>query len=182
MHFRLTSIAILSLFVAGFIFVGSPNAGAATATATINSISATGVGAQLGTVAFTDSTGGLVITPTLSGLPPGDHGFHIHDKGDCGPGLKEGKMAAGFAAGGHYDPDHTKKHLGPLSTAGHRGDLPVLEVDSKGDATEAVTAPHLTVAEIRGRSIMIHSGGDNYSDTPKALGGGGVRLACGVIH
>jgi len=41
----------------------------------------------------------------------------------------------------------------PLSTAGHRGDLPVLVVDNRGDATEAVTAPHLTVAEIRGRSI-----------------------------
>ncbi len=181
MQFRLSSIAILSLFVAGIILVGSQNAGAATASATINSVSATGVGAQLGTVAFSDSADGLVITPTLSGLPPGDHGFHIHDKGDCGPGMKEGKVAAGFAAGGHYDPDHTKKHLGPLSTAGHRGDLPVLVVDSKGDATAAVTAPHLTVEQIRGHSIMIHAGGDNYSDTPAPLGGGGARIACGVI-
>jgi Cu-Zn family superoxide dismutase len=84
------------------------------------------------------------------------------------------------STGGHYDPAHTKKHLGPLSTAGHRGDLPVLVVDSRGDATEAVTAPHLTVAEIRG-SIMVHAGGDNYSDTPASLGGGGARIACGVI-
>jgi Cu/Zn superoxide dismutase len=43
------------------------------------------------------------------------------------------------------------------------------------------TAPHLTVAEIRGRSIMVHTGGDNYSDTPAPLGGGGARIACGVI-
>jgi Cu-Zn family superoxide dismutase len=58
----------------------------------------------------------------------------------------------------------------------------VLVVDDGGDATKAVVAPHLTVEQIRGRSIMIHSGGDNYSDTPVPLGGGGARIACGVIH
>jgi Cu-Zn family superoxide dismutase len=162
--------------------VGTRTVGAATARATINSISATGVGKPLGTVTFRDSAQGLVIAPKLSGLPPGEHGFHIHEKGDCGPGMNEGKPAAGFAAGGHYDPAHTKKHLGPLSAAGHRGALPVLVVDSRRDATEAVTAPHLSVEQIRGRSIMIHTGGDNYSDAPAPLGGGGARIACGVIH
>jgi superoxide dismutase, Cu-Zn family len=181
MQFRLRSIATLSLFAASILLVGTRTAGAATATATINAISATGVSGPLGTVTFMDSTQGLVITPKLSGLPPGKHGFHIHDKGDCGPGMNQGKPAAGFAAGGHYDPAHTKKHLGPISTAGHRGDLPVLVVDSQGDATEAVTASQLTVEQIRGRSIMIHAGGDNYSDTPAPLGGGGARIACGVI-
>jgi Cu-Zn family superoxide dismutase len=96
--------------------------------------------------------------------------------------MNQGKSAAGFAAGGHYDPGHTKKHLGPFSSGGHRGDLPVLLVDHRGEATEAVTAPHLNVGQIRGRSIMIHAGGDNYSDTPAPLGGGGVRIACGVVH
>ena len=182
MQFRLRSIAILSLFAASFLLVGTPTAGAATATATVNSVSTTGVGGSLGTVTFMNGAQGLVITPKLSGLPPGEHGFHIHDKGDCGPGMNQGKPAAGFAAGGHYDPAHTKKHLGPISTAGHRGDLPVLVVDSRGDATGAVVAPHLTVEQIRGRSIMIHAGGDNYSDTPAPLGGGGARIACGVIQ
>jgi superoxide dismutase, Cu-Zn family len=181
MQSRPRSIAILSLFAASFLLVGTHTASAASATATINSVSATGVGGVLGTVTFMDTAQGLVITPKLSGLPPGEHGFHIHDKGDCGPGMNQGKPAAGFAAGGHYDPAHTKKHLGPLSTAGHRGDLPVLAVDGSGDATEAVTAPHLTVEQVRGRSIMIHAGGDNYSDTPAPLGGGGARIACGVI-
>ena len=51
-------------------------------------------------------------TQSFPGLPPGEHGFHIHEKGDCGPGMNQGKLAAGFAAGGHYDPAHTKKHLG----------------------------------------------------------------------
>ena len=81
-----------------------------------------------------------------------------------------------------YDPRHTKKHLGPLSTVGHRGDLPALVVDAQGNAAQPVTAPHLKVAEIRGRSIVIHAGGDNYSDSPKPLGGGGARIACGIIQ
>ena len=181
MQFPLRSIAIPSLFLAGLLLVGTHTAGAATATATVNSITATDVGGPLGTVTFMDGAQGLVITPKLSGLPPGEHGFHIHDKGDCAPGMNQGKPAAGFAAGGHYDPSHTKKHLGPLSTAGHGGDLPVLVVNSRGDATEAVTASHLTVEQIRGRSIMIHAGGDNSSDTPAPNGGGGARIACGVI-
>jgi superoxide dismutase, Cu-Zn family len=181
MQFHLRSVAVLSLFAASFLLVSTRTASAATATAIVDSIDATGVGAPLGTVTFTDSAQGLVITPKLYRLRPGEHGFHIHDKGDCGVGMNQGKPAAGFAAGGHYDPAHTKKHLGPLSTAGHRGDLPVLVVDSRGDATEAVTAPHLTVEQIRGRSVMIHAGGDNYSDIPAPLGGGGARIACGVI-
>jgi hypothetical protein len=48
MQFRFRSIAILSLFVANFLLVGTHTAGAATATATINSISASGVGGPLG--------------------------------------------------------------------------------------------------------------------------------------
>src|SRR5260370_626108 len=136
----------------------------------------------LATVSFLHSTQGMMITPKLDGLPPGKHGFHIHDKGDCGPAMNQGKPAAGFAAGGHYDPAHAKKHLGPLSAAGHRGDLPMLVVDSRGDATQAVTAAHLTVEQIRARSIMIHAGGDDYSDTPAPLGCGGAAMACRVVH
>jgi Cu-Zn family superoxide dismutase len=55
-------------------------------------------------------------------------------------------------------------------------------VDDGGHATKGVVAPHLTVEQIRGRSIIIHAAGDNYSDTPVPLGGGGARIACGVIH
>jgi Cu-Zn family superoxide dismutase len=182
MHFRLSSTTTLSLLLASALLVVTRTVGAATATATINLINATGISSPLGMVSFLDSPDGMVITPKLSGLPPGEHGFHIHDKGDCEPGMNEGKPAAGFAAGGHYDPAHTKKHLGPLSTAGHRGDLHVLVVDDGGHATKGVVAPHLTVEQIRGRSIIIHAAGDNYSDTPVPLGGGGARIACGVIH
>jgi len=80
-----------------------------------------------------------------------------------------------MAAGGHYDPANTGKHLGPQGED-HKGDMPVLSVDASGKATK----PHLTVTDVKGRAIMIHSGGDNYSDQPAPLGGGGARIACGV--
>ena len=98
MQFHPRSIAIASLCAAYILLAGIGIAAAATATATINSISATGIGEALGTVTFTDGAEGLRISPKLSGLPPGPHGFHIHEKGDCGPGVNEGKPAAGFAA------------------------------------------------------------------------------------
>jgi superoxide dismutase, Cu-Zn family len=149
--------------------------------ATVNSIDANGVGRSIGTVTFKDTKWGLLVTPELSGLPAGVHGFHIHDKAACGPAEHEGKMAAGFAAGGHYDPEHTNKHLGPYSGNGHEGDLPPLIVNADGKATLPVLAPRLMVANVRGHSIVIHAGRDNYSDEPAPLGGGGARVACGVI-
>jgi len=72
---------------------------AATARATINSIDMNGVGPVIGTVTFKDTKYGLMVTPDISDLPVGVHGFHIHDKGACGLAEHEGKMAAGFAAG-----------------------------------------------------------------------------------
>ena len=153
---------------------------AANETVTMNMIDANGVGKSIGTLDLTDTNEGLRITPQLDGLPPGDHGFHVHVNPNCGPGNgPNGQPAAGIAAGGHYDPASTGKHLGPLGD-GHKGDLSVLTVDPSGKATKAVVAPHLTVAEVKGHSIMIHAGGDNYSDQPAALGGGGARIACGV--
>ena len=74
------------------------------------------------------------------------------------------------------------KKIGTLRHGeGHKGDVPVLTVDGKGRARKVVIAPHLTVADVKSRSIMIHAGGDNYSDQPSPLGGGGARIACGVI-
>jgi Cu-Zn family superoxide dismutase len=149
-------------------------------TITMNAIDANGVGKEIGTVVLSDTQAGLKITPQLVGLPPGDHGFHVHVNPNCGPGAgPNGQPAAGMAAGGHYDPANTGKHLGP-DGEGHKGDMPVLTVDASGNATKAVMVPHLTVADVKGRSIMIHAGGDNYSDQPAPLGGGGARIACGV--
>ena len=168
--------------VVSAIFIGvTSSAYAASTTVTINTIDANGVGKKIGTIELSDTNEGLRITPQLTELPPGDHGFHIHVNPNCGPGSgPNGQPWAGMAAGGHYDPANTGKHLGPQGE-GHKGDMPVLTVDASGKATKAVTAPHLTVSDTKGRSIMIHAGGDNYSDQPAPLGGGGARIACGVV-
>jgi superoxide dismutase, Cu-Zn family len=152
------------------------------AKANVTVVSDSGTGPTLGTVTFTDSKWGLLVTPDLSGLSAGVHGFHIHAKPACGPAENEGKMAAGFAAGGHLDPAQSKKHLGPYEPDGHLGDLPPLIVAADGKATLPVLAPRLSVKDVTNHSIMIHEGGDNYSDQPKPLGGGGARIACGVIQ
>src|SRR4051812_31664303 len=69
----------------------------------VNSISAEGVGKQMGTLTITAMTGGVSFTPDLRGFGPGSHAFHIHEKPDCGPGMSNGRPVAGLAAGAHYN-------------------------------------------------------------------------------
>ena len=139
-----------------------------------------GIGRAIGTVKATSSPYGTVLTPDLKDLTPGLHGFHVHQNPDCGPGEKGGKTVPGLAAGGHYDPAGAGRHAGPYGN-GHLGDLPSLYVDTNGKAGHPVLAPRLKLSDLKGRSLMIHAGGDNYSDNPKKLGGGGARMACGVV-
>jgi superoxide dismutase, Cu-Zn family len=152
------------------------------ATAEMHAVSAEGIGESVGTVELSDGDGGLTLAVDVQGLTPGEHGFHLHENGSCEPGANtEGQVTAAQAAGGHYDPDDTGAHAGPEGE-GHKGDLPLIEVDSDGMAMEELTAPRLTVADARGKALMIHAGGDNYSDQPKPLGGGGGRVVCGLVQ
>jgi Cu-Zn family superoxide dismutase len=163
--------------------VGSANADSShdSITVTVNAVSAQGVGASIGTITFRDTSKGLEVAPKLTGLTAGEHGFHIHENPDCAPKEKDGQMVAALAAGPHFDPAHSGKHLGPHG-GGHKGDLPKLEAAADGIASKSVVVEGVTVADIRNRSVMIHAGGDNYSDTPAPSGGGGARVACGVIR
>lgn len=129
-------------------------------------------GKDLGTITVSDAKCGVLITPNLHDLPPGTHGFHIHEKPSC--------QESAMAAGGHFDPKASEKHEGPYQH-GHLGDLPILVVNDKGVADLPTLAPNLTMKELKGHAIMIHANGDNYSDTPEKLGGGGARIACGII-
>jgi Cu-Zn family superoxide dismutase len=140
-----------------------------------------GPGKAIGAISVTDTPYGALFTPDLNGLTPGLHGFHVHENAACGPKQKDGKMVPGLAAGGHYDPSGSGRHEGPYGN-GHLGDLPPLYVDGNGGSSLPVLAPRLKVADLNGRSLMIHAGGDNFSDHPEALGGGGPRNACGIIH
>ncbi|HLB57619.1 MAG TPA: superoxide dismutase family protein [Gammaproteobacteria bacterium] len=128
---------------------------------------------SIGIVQADDTIYGLLLTPKLQDLPPGVHGFHIHQFPLCGQN--------GMMAGGHLDPLRTDAHRGPYRGDGHLGDLPVLLVDARGRATLPVLAPRLKLAQIENRTLMIHVGSDNYSDKPEKLGGGDGRMACGIV-
>jgi len=107
-----------------------------------------GVGAPVGRVTISTSPYGLVFTPELSGLPPGLHGFHLHENPSCEAKEKDGKMVPALAAGGHYDPAASNKHGLPWGD-GHLGDLPALYVDSAGKAIYPLLAPRLKLAACR---------------------------------
>jgi len=170
----------ISILVATLTLAGA-SAAAQAENVAMSFLTADGVGKSAGTISLKQSKAGLQLTPNLTGLPPGEHGFHVHEKGSCDPGMVNGQMAPGGAAGGHLDPHGTKAHKGPEATDGHTGDLPFIVVAANGTAKQAVVAPHLKLADVKKHALMIHVGGDNYSDTPQPLGGGGGRLVCGVV-
>ncbi len=157
--------------ILGILFLWASTSQADTTSATLYSTHQDNQSVSLGRVIFTDTRYGLLIQPDLANLTPGLHGLHLHQHPDCGD--------MGNHAGGHFDPQETKSHQGPYGK-GHLGDLPALYVDINGKATLVTLAPRLHVSDLQGLTLMIHENGDNYSDNPP-LGGGGSRIACGVI-
>ncbi|WP_426816466.1 superoxide dismutase [Cu-Zn] SodC [Winslowiella sp. 2C04] len=168
-------LAALALLVSGF-------AQAASEKVELHDVSTQGIGKSIGQVTISETPYGLEFKPDLHSLKAGVHGFHVHAKGSCEPATTDGKAVAAGAAGGHLDPGNSGKHLGPYQD-GHLGDLPALFVTADGKATYPVLAPRIKkLSEISGKALMVHVGGDNHSDHPKPLGGGGDRFACGVIN
>ncbi len=139
-----------------------------------------GSGEAIGSVVLTDSAHGLEVRPALNGLAPGVHGFHVHEHGSCAPGVRDGVPVAALGAGGHLDPAKTGRHGLPWGN-GHLGDLPGLVVVADGSASVPVLAPRLKTSDVAGLALVIHAGGDNHADQPQPLGGGGARVACGLI-
>ncbi|KAA6224648.1 MULTISPECIES: superoxide dismutase family protein [unclassified Campylobacter] len=132
----------------------------------------------VGEVVAINTKYGVAFFPNLHSLEPGVHGFHVHENGDCGANDK----GLGMKAGGHWDPAKTTNHSFTWDDNGHKGDLPALYVDKDGKATNPVLSPKIkNISELKNLSLMVHVGGDNHSDHPAALGGGGARMACGLI-
>lgn len=148
-------------------------------TVKMNLVDDKGIGRAVGEVVASQTAYGVVFTPALIGLTPGLHGFHVHENASCEPKEKDGKMVPALAAGAHYDPAKSARHGTPWGD-GHLGDLPALYVDAAGNANQPVLAPRLKLDDLKGRSLMIHLGGDNHADHPAPLGGGGARVGCGV--
>ena len=167
------------MLAAAFFFAASPCL-ADTVKVPVNKVSPDGIGEEIGSVTFVDVPDGMDILVDIAALPPGEHGMHIHVNPSCEPAMQDGKSVAALAAGGHWDPDETKAHKGP-GHEGHKGDLPFITANANGAAQQQLSVKGIATKDIKGRSIMIHAGGDNYSDNPAPLGGGGARIACGVI-
>lgn len=181
MKYTLPAIAILATTTLIMGCQNMPHAKSAHVTVPVQLVSAEGIGANIGSITFSDSKDGLLIQTQLSNLPQGPHGFHIHENPSCEPDLKDGQPNAALKAGSHLDPHKTGQHGSPTGQ-GHLGDLPLLNVSQDQTAKETLLAPRLTINDLKNRAVMIHAGSDNYSDTPQPLGGGGARIACGVIQ
>lgn len=182
MEFKFTAMKLKKGLSIGFLVAGSVlvQNSHADILVHISKVGESGSTGSIGTISLKDTLGGLEVMPNLHGLSEGAHGFHVHQNNSCAPQIKDGVSVPALAAGGHFDPEDTNIHAGP-NGHGHTGDMPVLMVDSRGIANQPVIVPRLTESMVKNRSIIIHAGGDNYSDKPLPLGGGGARLACGLI-
>jgi superoxide dismutase, Cu-Zn family len=147
--------------------------GAGKASATIESKSASTV---TGTATFEEvSTGGVQVHVHIEKAPPGTHGLHIHEKGDCSD--PEAK-----SAGGHFNPAGNP-HAGPMDTKRHAGDLGNIEIKADGTGDLDITSDLVTVKaganSVVGRSVVFHEKEDDLKTQPTGNAGG--RLGCGVI-
>ncbi len=129
-----------------------------------------------GIVTFVQSGGKVTVTADITGLKPNqEHGFHVHEKGDCSSG-------DGMSTGGHFNPDGVP-HGNAQPADGHAGDMPNLKADANGNAKATFEATRMTVAEgkssIVGKGLIVHRDPDDYKTQP--TGNAGPRLACAVI-
>jgi Cu-Zn family superoxide dismutase len=133
-------------------------------------------GRRVGTVTFTESYAGLIISGNITGLGLGAHAIHLHAVGRCEPPF--------MSAGGHFNP--TGKHHGFMSAQGwHLGDLPNIDTPAAGKLKFDLLAQGVTLRGANalidndGASIVIDATRDNYHSDPE--GDSGSRIACGVI-
>jgi Cu-Zn family superoxide dismutase len=150
------------------------SASAAGAKATVK-VSPTANQTARGEVTFTAEAGGVHVVGSFSGLVYGEHGFHVHEKGDC-------SAPDGTSAGGHFNPA-TKPHAAREAAERHAGDLGNLKADPYGlarvdfvDATLSLSGPD----SIIGKAVIVHEKADDFKTQP--TGNAGARQACGVIE
>lgn len=127
-----------------------------------------------GTVTFDQADGGIAISADIEGLEPGNHGFHIHELGDC-------SAPDGTSAGGHFNPEGAS-HGGPTVQDRHVGDLGNVTADDAGAAHYERTDDRIAfegAPSIIGRAVIVHAGEDDLTTQP--TGDAGARVACGVI-
>jgi Cu-Zn family superoxide dismutase len=128
-----------------------------------------------GEVTFEQSKQGVRVHVKAKGLTPGQHGFHIHERGDC-------SLPDFSSAGEHYAP---KGHShGPPGPTSHTGDLGNIEANADGEAEQSIVTQQLVSEQdlhaIVGKAVIIHAQPDDFTTQPS--GASGDRVACGVIE
>jgi Cu-Zn family superoxide dismutase len=128
-----------------------------------------------GKATFVEVPDGVKVTLALANVPPGEHGAHVHEKGDCSD--LEGK-----SAGGHFNPGNNP-HALPATNPRHLGDLGNITVDANGKGTLEIVAAGANLKEndphsFLGRAIIIH---EKKDDGGQPTGNAGGRIGCGVI-
>jgi Cu-Zn family superoxide dismutase len=149
---------------------------AGTGPAAVAELKPTAGNAVAGTVRFEQSGSKVLVSAVITGLKPnGEHGFHVHEKGDC-------SAPDAMSAGGHFNPGG-KPHGHHGKAERHAGDMPNLRADASGATRVMWETDLLTVgsgaASVIGRSVVIHRDPDDYVSQP--AGNSGPRVACGVI-
>lgn len=129
-----------------------------------------------GTVSFVQSGDKVLVSGEIRGLKPGaEHGFHVHEKGDCSSG-------DGMSAGGHFNPTG-QPHGNHADMGHHAGDVPSLKADASGVAKFSFESKTISVGsgatDIVGKGLIVHRDPDDYKTQP--TGNAGPRLACAVI-
>lgn len=128
-----------------------------------------------GRATFTEKAGRVRVRIEVRTAPPGPHGVHIHEKGDCSD--------AGFLkAGGHFNPGNTP-HGGPTTSVRHAGDFGNITVQADGTGVLELETDQLTLSSgaqsVVGRAIIVHERADDLTTQP--TGNSGSRIGCGVI-
>lgn len=128
-----------------------------------------------GTIGFEQRGDKVFVDAKISGLAPGPHGFHVHEKGDC-------SSSDAMSAGGHFNPTG-KPHGNPGSPDHHAGDIPMLVADASGNASLSMEVGPMSIGsgatDIVGKAVIVHKDPDDYTTQP--AGNSGARMACGVI-
>lgn len=164
----MSALALVMLF-------GCGNAFAATGTADIKGTKEGS--AVTGTAVLTETPEGLKVSLSLENVPPGKHGFHIHEKGACGD--------EGMAAGGHYNPEAAPHGFLPKDgfSHAHAGDFGNVEIASDGTGKMETVLPGLSLTggkyDVMGKAVILHEKEDDFG---QPTGNAGGRIGCGVIE
>ncbi|HTQ00965.1 MAG TPA: superoxide dismutase family protein [Casimicrobiaceae bacterium] len=144
-------------------------------TSAVATLAPTAGNSAAGTVSFAQQGETILVTVDMTGLKPGPHGFHVHEKGDC-------SAPDATSAGGHFNPTG-QPHGDPKGASHHLGDMPMLVADASGNAKLKFEFGPATLRggpyDIVGRSVVVHADADDFRTQP--AGNSGARIACGVI-